>query len=401
MSRKFKASDEPFLPPGEKNKLKVPVKPPKPQKVIEPRRTKTPDEIDYRFRIYPPSGQHNKFRVIKVFKVTQKTETVYSSDIDAINEQFLSKVISADDARAKLSAIVKKLYQRDGVKLSELEIHPDNMKVLNNYWKVVYENRIDVSARYEHERAIRFLDNTLLRKNSQSELQKTLDKNAEGNRHRRAVFKINSLLRFLDRDFTLTADTRSLRTIKFITIEDFSKLLQHLPDTENVKAEDIRTLHEVVFYTGVQIGEAFALDSRTYKPDSDTIRVGSQIDRSGKKRAGRLEPRDTVVLPQGRDALMRWFQTQKKIPIDLRVRISRITKKAAFEAFPESYKHITFADLRHSYAIHLIKSGVPIGLVAQCLGISEASAKELYGKYDTSKSGIDYIVKTLKSNRAG
>lgn len=364
------------------------------------KKNKTLDDLAFRYQIYPPSGQHKKFRIIKLFKVGG-TETIKLSELEKINSDFQNKLIKSDEARERIEILVDKLYAKDGIKKVETVVHPDNVQILNEYWKSEYVPRLKEledpdTAKYELERAIEALGNCSLRKNSKSELQKTVNKNAQGNKQRRVVVKLNSLLKFIGRDFTLDAAEKEKRQIKYITLEDLPKLLEHLTDVEDVSVDHIRTLHEVAFCTGVLVGEAFALDERSYTPANDTIKVDAQIDKSGKKKETKVNSRVTVALPEGKDAIYRWFQLRKKIPMHLRARISRYTKRAAMQAFKDKSKHISFSDLRHSFAIHLLKKGVPISMVAECIGVAPAYAKETYGSFGLSGSAVEFISKTLK-----
>lgn len=361
------------------------------------------EELGYRYQIYAPSGYHKTFRIVKIEKGTGKSETIQTSEIDKINELYLNKLLKLDDAREKLMAIVDKLYSKDGVKKVNTFVSPENQRVLDEFWKAEYvpklKNLSDPdSARYEFERAIEVLGNCSLVKNSKSELQRQVDKSVEGNKQRRVVVKLNTLLKFLNRNFTLDAAEREKQSIKYITLADLPKLLEQLKDVEDVPAEAIKTLHEVAFCTGVLIGESFALNPKSYTPDSDTIKIDKQVDKNGKKRETRVNQRTTVVVPEGKQALLRWFYIKDKIPSSLRLKMSRHTKRAAIAAFKDKSKHITFSDMRHSFAIHLLSKGVPLNMVADCLGIAPTSAKELYGKFDLSGSAISFISRTLKSN---
>lgn len=368
-----------------------------------PKKLKAPEELTFRYQIYPPSGNHKTFRIVKLEKGTGKSETIRTSETEKINEQLLNKLIKAEDAREKLAAIVERLYAKAGVKKVSSVVNPDNKAVLDEFWKAEYVPKLKElsdpdSARYEFERAIEALGNCSLRKSTKSELQRTIDRALDGNKQRRAVVKLNTLLKFLDRGFTLELAEREKSSIKYITLEDLPKLLEHLSDVEDVPAESIKTLHEVAFCTGVLIGESFALDPKSYTPDNDTIKIDKQVDKNGKRRETRVNERTTVVVPEGKRALTRWFYIKDKIPVSTRLKMSRHTKKAAMLAFKDKSKHITFADLRHSFAIHLLTKGVPINMVADCLGISVPSAKELYGHFNLSGSAISFISRTLKTS---
>lgn len=360
---------------------------------------KSPQGLNYSYLIYPPSGAHKGFRLIKIIKKTNKTETIRSPELEVINDKFIGGELNKLKAREAIERIRENLYEKDGVKKVEIIIHPENKRLLDNYWAQEYVPTLNTlsdpdTARYELERAIEAAGPNSLKTCSKLELQRYVNKVAKGNKQRRVVVKLNSLLRFAKRDFVLTAAKEEKYVIKHITIDDLGLLLDKLP------TEEMRLLHAVCFYTGCLIGEVFALDARTYSPGSDTIKIQSQIDRRGKKRDARNhKTRTTVVIPEGRDALLDWFHVRDKVPHELRMKVYRYTQKAALEAFPNRpSKHITFRDLRHSYVVHLLSKGVPIALVAQCIGTDEKTAKKLYGGFGLSEDSIELISRALKSS---
>ncbi|MEZ0208840.1 MAG: tyrosine-type recombinase/integrase [Candidatus Paceibacterota bacterium] len=365
-----------------------------------PTKAKSAEELEYSYRIYPPGGGHKGFRVFKLYKKLFRNEAVKHQDLEDINNKYISNKINKKTARELVEELREKLYLADGVVSKQpKEASTENLKVLNQYWESEYVPRLrrledPDTAWYELERAVRSLGKVSLKSASRNELQKQVDIVAKGNKQRRVVAKLNTLLKYLKRDIELISAKKERKEVKHITLEDLPRLLNHI---EN---EHIKHLTEVCFATGCRIGESFALDGRLHNPGSDTIKIISQIDEDGKKRDTKNnKTRTAVVIPECRAALHSWFHVRPSFPTDLRFGIARIIKRAATKAFPtQPIKHIVFHDLRHSYAIHLLSKGVPLSLVAQCLGDSITVAEEYYVGYDLSEGAIELITRTLRAS---
>ncbi len=350
--------------------------------------------VTYSYRIYPPSGAHKGFRIFKRYKPSGRLEIIKNPKLELLNKSLAIKQISVEEAKPQVENIRKELYALDGIVKPEKFLSRENGLLLERYWNATYTNSslVDAqSAKLELRRSLEALGTLELAKAKQTDLQAHLDNVLTGNKHARVVNKLNSMLKFLNRKFILRAQPKAHKGIKFITLADLPALLEHIHD------ERIRTLHEVCFYTGCLRSEATSLDQRSYSIDRDSIRIISQVDKRGAKKTA-TKTRTTVVLPEGREAIIRWFATRGHLSLDKQLKASVYTRKASHAAFPKNpSKQITFNDLRHSYAIHLLSQGVQLGLVADCLGINHRSAKELYGEFDLSNDSISYITRVLRS----
>jgi integrase len=81
-------------------------------------------------------------------------------------------------------------------------------------------------------------------------------------------------------------------------------------------------------------------------------------------------------------------------------RYAERVRTAGRKVFPkDTSKHIKFHDLRHSYAIHLLNQGVPIGLVAQALGDSVQVTQENYLGFCLTDEGVS-MVRTILDGKA-
>jgi integrase len=353
------------------------------------------DEFNY--IIYAPAGKHKKFRLIKVHKVSGKSEVIRSKEIDRLNEDYLAENISEAEIRKELESVRSKIYKQAGIPEAPLTFNSENRKLLERYWRDEYEFRasrlVDIkTARWELERAVDAVGSVSLKTGTRNALQKEVDIYATGRKQRRIVAKLNQILKYLKRDFTLLGAKKDIVDVRHLSPEDVALLIFHIDD------EWIKLLHEVGFRTGCRVGEAFAMESKFYDPKRNTIKIKYQIDKGGRKRGTKnSKERTAFVLPGSADILNAWFKIKDKFPQSARLSIAKYTKKAAFKAFPKQpSKWIVFHDLRHCYAINLLSKGVPLSQVAQSLGDSVSVAEEYYTGYDLSPSSIDLINKILK-----
>jgi len=104
-------------------------------------------------------------------------------------------------------------------------------------------------------------------------------------------------------------------------------------------------------------------------------RVGHQLKRSGDIRDPKREKqRIAYVMNSGVETLHEFFLPGPEVRHALRhAQLAKVLAKACKAASPKtSGKKLCWHDLRHSYAIHLIRNTVPLTLVAQSLAAVEA-----------------------------
>jgi integrase len=351
--------------------------------------------LNYSYLIYTPAGGHRAFRIVKVFKGTGKSTTIKLPEIEKVNADYLDGKLDESAVRERLESIRKKLYASDGAPIVEVNVHPDNQKILNAYWKSEYSGRVKTlvdsrSAYYRVRQAIEVAGPLSLKTVAKRTLQSKLVKSVSGSKLPALTSTLNSLLKFIGREFTLEHTEAKSGPIKFLTYEELQTLLPYLP------GDEFQLLHEVAFGTGCRTGEAFQLDARMFNAESETIMILEQLDRAGNVRESRnAKVRTAYVLPEANRRLPKWFVAKDKLKHLNRGYLSRITKQAAIQAFPDRPElHITFSDLRHSYAVYLLRKGVPLGLVAACLGTPYPAAEKLYSQFESPTTAIAKLLKT-------
>ena len=345
--------------------------------------------INFRYQVYAPTAGRKVFRIVKLLKAGG-AETVQSPEVATINELLLAGKLAKEQARERITKIVESLYDQDGIVQSKVTLSSHNEKIVKQYLNTLGASK-SPRLEYDIKHAVSALGKVDLMSGTKRQMEKALE-SMEPQRRKRIVNKLNTVLRSVGRDFKLGHEKVDRQEIRYLTLADFKKFLA------KIESPELRLLHEVCFYTGVTIGEALGLDARTYRPDACEIRVTNLVTQKGQKQQSRLGDRTTVVMPEGHESLMAWFKARKHLSTNLHANASRYTKRAALQAFPaEAQKHITFTDLRHCYAMHLLAKGVPLSLVASCLGVEEKYAKEVYPKFDLGSESLGLIKNILKT----
>jgi integrase len=352
--------------------------------------------LDHTYVIYGPSGTHKHHRLVKINRVTQKTETVKVPEIQHIAEMFLDGKIDDDEARKLLSDLRFKLYEKDGATITKIVFNTENRKLLEKYWKDEYEYRLgrlvdSKTTWYDLSRAVDAVGKVSLITGTRSEIQKQIDKVAKGNKHRRIVFKLNQLLKYLGRDIELLPAHKVPYEVRHIALEELPLVLNKIPDPKS------RIMVEAAFRTGCRLGELFALDLRTYSSNRNVIKVAKQLDLNGVRRQTKnRKERTAYVLPGSAPVLEAWVAVRDQVTNAERITAAATVKKACALAFPkDKSKWLTFHDLRHCYVIHLLSNGVPLDHVAQSIGDSISVAQEHYAGFNLSPTSLDLINKIL------
>ncbi len=315
-----------------------------------------------------------------------KNTTIKSVELDAINKNLSVGVIDAVVAEKNVKELIDKLYKKDG-RLRPKDVHqPDNYKILDEYWEREYSHRdlVDPDSSYHAlQRAVEAVGDLPLLSATRQEIQAKLGEH-KGNKQRKLAERLTQILKFMGRtDIKLRKEKLPRHKVKYLTPEEFNTLLRFIED------EPLKTLFEVCFYSGVRIGEAFAI---SHADVGGYIKVVSQIDKNDIERDTKTRSeRRVYVFKNGRKAIKRWLTVKAEIKMSRSAISKHASKlfKRAFRTLPD--KHGKFHDLRHSYAIALLAKGVPINLVANSLGNSVAVCERYYGGFELTDQGMETI----------
>jgi len=369
---------------------------------------------------YPDFKGRGSFALLKVVQYkngTKKAETISNDRINAINQEWKNSK-QTETKRDSLLTLVKEIRKeihrsqiiRDGKE--RLVKHIDNRKILEDFVAERIEDRKIVNPKGHEQdftRALLVIDrkNLSLKTATRKELQvavNTIDRNSI---HRRTCSRLNSLLGFIGRRERLEpADYNAQPTI--ISEVEFLRVVENIEAPEDFKdhKEDIKNLFFTLFYTGLRIGEAFALFSKQQydkKSGRDLnclkgtqIVVTSQMIKDTKKMTSTKTGNDRVayVIQNQFQRIQAWANVERETKEKLRkIEFSYLIKRAGRLTFPkdESKDNLRAHDCRHSYAVHLLNSGVNISLTAKSLGNSVLVCEKYYIGKALQDDGIQLI----------
>lgn len=326
----------------------------------------------------------------------RKCRKVVDERLLAINQSFKIGAQDLHSCTFQVKEIIKDLYRKDPRCQPRQRIvhNAENHKVLDDYWEKEYSHRTlenEDSTWHELVRVIDTLGTLSIYSASKEEIQNAIDAKVSGNVQRRMISRFSQLLKFVGRsDLRLRKDRRTYNKVEHLTEAEFALVVT------NVEDKAIRALMEVCFYSGLRIGEAFALVPNSLVGEGkDTLRIASQVDRAGnfKPSTKTKKPRLAYILPAGLPAFHVWVAIPKKEKDAIRrLDMSKVIKRYCRKLFPDDgEKHITFHGLRHSYAIHLLVKGVSMSLVAQSLGNSLSVCQYYYVGYELSNESVAAI----------
>lgn len=268
----------------------------------------------------------------------------------------------------------------------------ENVRVMEEYWAKVYTYRQLISeytAKNELKKAIKLLGSLSIYSASRDEIQDAVDQQYSGNAQRRMVQRLTQMLKFIGRD-----DVRLRKQpIQFVRVTHLNEVEFHKV-LAFAQLEIEKSLLRLCYYSGLRIGEAYALE-RHHLLANGTIRVTGQIDRQGRRRHTKTKkPRIAYLCPQGIESFNQWVDAPEKEKqlIDRQEASRDLMKKYCQRAFPgDKSKHLTFHALRHCYAINLLTKGVSMSLVAQSLGNTLSVCQQYYVGFELTNEAIEAI----------
>ena len=325
---------------------------------------------------------------------TRTCKNVQDERLSAVNKAFKIKAQDMTACEKQVKEIVKDLLKKDNRCQRQVVHNHENHKALDQYWEKVYSFRTlenPQSTKQELSRAIDVIGTLSLYAATREQIQNAIDNAVTGNVQRRMVSRITQILKFIGRDDVKLRKGRPLyNKVSHLSEKDFQKLIS----TVNIPI--LKALMTVCFYSGVRIGEAYALNPRSLVGDrKDTLRISSQVDRLGKAKptTKTRKPRLAYILPQGIEAFHYWVNAPDKEKATInRVAVSTLVRAYCHKLFPDNpEKQLTFHALRHSYAIHLLVQGVSMSLVAQSLGNSLSVCQYYYVGFELTDESIAAI----------
>lgn len=176
---------------------------------------------------------------------------------------------------------------------------------------------------------------------------------------------------------------KSKKIVNFLTLDQVEKLL-NTPDTSNILGLRDRVILEILFSTGMRVGELVSLNREQIKikPETKDLEI-SIIGKGGHPRTVYLSKRAVNWL---RKYLEKRTDKEKALFINYRGKtpstrlsirsVERITKKYTILAgLPLTTSCHT---LRHSFATDLLRKGVDLRVVQEFLGHQNIATTQIY-----------------------
>ncbi len=335
---------------------------------------------------YTPEGRKKKY---------QPLSDSLKSQSEKINEQYLSGVITQAEARTLFNELMQAEYKKAGVRdmvLKNSTLSKINQKIFNQFWDKVYSVRFladEKSPRYDILKAIRLIEPLSLATATEGQLQAALKKSCKNvAEHRRAIDRLNQLLKFLGRDFVLRKPPEGLRQVQYITRPELDRVVALVDDP--VEKDMIVTL----FGTGLRLSEALALSPEDLS--GEILNVHQQLVPGGEyKLPKRNKTGKTLVLDFALEATRRWCAVEDKE--QYRFRIFNSLMAACQRAFPTAKaKWISPHDLRHSHAIYMLGRGASLTQVALNLRNRVDVCQKYYTGFAHTDDTLEGLKKILK-----
>ena len=317
------------------------------------------------------------------------------AEVDEINDQYKSDLMSVHDAEVKVKLIMKGLQEKEN---EEKKVGTErNLEIMQQYfaWKYEKKHRINRlhptsidGAFNELKRAVIALGDKDLDRAPIEEIQFQIDE-YYGDRivpHKKTVMRINSMLRFIERPKRdhLEGLPSTFEEVNAITEEEFLEMLAFIP------CEDSRRIVSIAFYTGLRLGEIFAVTKSTVRNSKKglIILVNRQMRRDFSfSLPKRRKSRQAYGFLKVKDELAEWIEKDLTFKKSMRnKRWSKIVADACQKA--DLSAKLCFHDLRHSYAVSLLNMGVSMSKVAMSLGNDEGVCKRHYVGYSLNDEGI-------------
>lgn len=310
--------------------------------------------------------------------------------LTAINAQLVAGVLTRSAADLAVDTLCEELNTESKKRERGVWVaSEDNLRLLREYFDKEYARRRSdkAAALARLMRAIEQLGPHSLLGDANT-LQRVVDERFgySSTVQRKYVAALNQMRKWFGVRERLALDREVPPEFRYVTEREFDRILKRVDDPAAA------ALFELLFSTGMRVGEAFAFPPNHIS--AQRVLVRRQMLRGGKiAQTKNRKERSTILMGRGVEAAKVWL---KQDHASLRDSVyNRILKKAAREAFPgDSSKHLSVHDLRHSFAVHLVaECDVTVDWVAKLLGDSVTVAERYYLRFKASDENLDRILK--------
>jgi integrase len=351
--------------------------------------------FNYQISITAPAGRNIYFRFRYREGPGDPWKPLSLDEIDIANQLYRSGACSIDMTMAKLKDIRTRLY-----KLRAKPIHnyiSTNLQILNKLWETVYTARKKRNMKrpecswHDYIAAIDAAGDLPLDTCDLRELEECLDEKLgeKPNIHARRIIWINSILLFLGRDKIAPLRRKHRLGVTYVNESEFLLMVSKVEDVI------VAGIMRIAFYTGLRLGEIFALESRHVR--EDRLIVESQM--CDKYRGYSVTStktdasRDALLPPIVREQVLQWVGLPKAEKLKVRdIQFSKVVGRLCETLWPgDVEKQLNFHALRHSNAIWLLQKGATIHEVAQHLGNRVEITERYYAGFVLRKESLERL----------
>ena len=350
-----------------------------------------------------------QFRVCYPDK-TEKDHGVFEDKrTETLNEMLSKQKKDAISVGKEFRKIIKELQERELQLRGKLPISSENNIVFEKFWEIKYAGRSNIdldTARNETIRAIEAVGNLPLLSASQNDIQKAVDKycGTDANKQRRIIARLRSILRAVGRtDIQLRREKPVHNDVHFLTKKEFSDLIDFIRLSNHDKIAGIAkssyiAFLECLFYSGLRIGEAFYIKQIHFDPKTRILKVEHQLnDKFQVVRPKWGKTRKAVIPKAGVKGFLNWVNATDRDKIK-RTDASKKLKFFSSQKFKsDKSKHISCHDLRHSYAVLMLREyNVSLATVASLIGDSIQVTEQYYIGYAPDNDILNMVAQKTK-----
>lgn len=321
---------------------------------------------------------------------------VYDERINAINRAYKAGKCF-EECLVLIQEVQKDLYKAESQKSPTVVHNQDNLKILDDYFKLRYSHRRNVregskkSMYYDLLRAVEALGALSLYSASEKQLQDAINRRFSGNKQRRAVMRLRQILKFINRhDVQLQLDFEDDRLVPFLGIDEVRELLEHIKDDRVLTC-----LVAIGAFAGLRLGEIYALEPHKLK-GTDRLFVDRQLLPDGSSRKPKHNRvRDAYIIAEGAKYIEEWLDLPEQMKSEYRRgnnRIPKAVRRACKRLWPKDpRKHLNFHDTRHCYGVHLVSHSISTDILAKFMGNSPEVCRKHYQGFIASDAAFDAV----------
>lgn len=361
------------------------------------------------FRLFTPSGKFKKFRIkeLKNGSLTALNEKHPDFETSPMIRHVVAELKRLNASSNSIHTKRQKVNELKSKLTGETKAAASNVELAELYLRDVINRRktkkvSKTAARQYLMRALKALGSVSIQYGSEDEIQTALDAAYpdENPKQRQLAMYLNCLLKYLKRtDVTIQKYRLGVSVVKHVNFDEIPKLLTALDSitSREVNISAFKLMVQMAFYSGLRIGELFALERSDYDIVGNRIRVSKQIDTHNKQDVPKNRKSRTVVcFPEMKELYLNWIKSKHLVPFDVRIRAARILTQACKIAFPdEPTKWIVFHGCRHSFAIRCLEAGLPMEMIARQLGNSLKVCEHYYLGFAHTDVTLDQVSKLL------